>query len=220
MRMGVDATRLLAECGQAPFANRDRHMHEVRFRFHNVRGMRADGVARGAYLRAVRAACDILVLAETNCRGSDEMAWGQEWPAGYAPLWASDSRGRKCRGMAVLVSKSLPQADPTLAYADPEGRGIAVWVTIYGYRTLVIGTHADNTDDSSQAAFYSRIMQALPPVPDGTDVVWLGDMNNVEDRSMDYQRPRSCGERHSDLADCPDNFPCPLAHIGHRYTLQ
>lgn len=49
MRMGVDVTRMLAECGQCPFANRRRYMQEVTFRFHNVQGMRSARAGREAY---------------------------------------------------------------------------------------------------------------------------------------------------------------------------
>ena len=83
--------------------------------------------------------------------------------------------------MAVLVSKRLPQAEPRLACKDPEGRYMAVWVSVFGRKTLVVGTHADNESDADQEAFYARVRAALPPHGDA-DVVWLGDMNNVEVR--------------------------------------
>ena len=190
MRMGIDATRLLAECGQAPFANRRRYMQEVRYRFHNVHGMRSDGAARGAYLRAARDVCDVLVLAETNCPGDEdtERIWGREWPEGYTPVWASDKGARLARGMAVMVSKRLPQAAPHVACADPEGRYLAVWLTVFGRRTLLVGVHADNDTDADQAAFYQRVERALPSVGSDTDVIWMGDMNNVEVRALDYTR--------------------------------
>ena len=64
MRVGIDAMRLLAECGQFPCANRrgQRYMQEVRFRFHNVCGMCSDP-AREAYPRTGGDVCDVLVLA-------------------------------------------------------------------------------------------------------------------------------------------------------------
>ena len=190
MRLGIDATRLLAECGQFPYANKreQRYMQEVRFRFHNVCGMRSDRLAREAYLRAGGDVCDVLVLAETNCVGGEqvERQWSRAWPNGFEALWASDTQGRVARGMAVFVSKRLPQAEPRLALADPEGRFIAIWLTIFGRRTLLIGSHADNASDSDQAAFYHRLRAGLPIPPADTDVIWLGDMNNVEDRGVDY----------------------------------
>ena len=190
MRMGIDATRLLAECGQFPYANKrgQRYMQEVRFRFHNVCGMRSDRSAREAYLRAGGDVCDVLVLAETNCVGGEqvERQWGRAWPNGYEALWASDTQGRVARGMAVFISKRLPQADPRLALTDPEGRFIAIWLTIFGRRTLIVGSHADNASDADQAAFYERLRAGLPTPPADTDVIWLGDMNNVEDRGVDY----------------------------------
>ena len=95
MRMGIDATRLLAECGQFPYANKrgQRYMQEVRFRFHNVCGMRSDRSAREAYLRAGGDACDLLVLAETNCVGGEqvERQWSRAWLNGYEALWARAS---------------------------------------------------------------------------------------------------------------------------------
>ena len=190
MRLGIEATRLLAECGQFPYANKrgQRYMQEVRFRFHNVCGMRSDRLAREAYLRAGGDVCDVLVLAETNCVGGEqvERQWSRAWPNGYEALWASDTQGRVARGMAVFVSKRLPQAEPRLALADPEGRFIAIWLTIFGRRTLLIGSHADNASDSDQAAFYHRLRAGVPIPPADTDVIWLGDMNNVEDRGVDY----------------------------------
>ena len=190
MRMGVDVTRMLAECGQCPFANRRRYMQEVTFRFHNVQGMRSERTGREAYLRAACDMCDVLVLAETNCPCdvAVQREWGQSWVHGYEPVWASDGEGRVGRGMAVFVSKRLPQAAPRLVCADPLGRFVAVNVTVFGRATLVVGVHADNGDDAEQEAFYDRVRATLPPVVDGTDVIWLGDMNNVEGRALDYTR--------------------------------
>ena len=138
-------------------------MQEVRFRFHNVRGMRSDARAREAYLRSARSTCDVLVLAETNSRPSDEATWCREWPEGYQASWASDGSCRLARGMAVFVSKRLPQADPRLACADPHGRYIAVWVTIFGRRTLVVGTHADNDSDADQRKRSTSVWRLLSP---------------------------------------------------------
>ena len=39
-------------------------MQEVRYRFHNVNGMRSDKEAREAYLRGACDVCDVLVLAD------------------------------------------------------------------------------------------------------------------------------------------------------------
>ena len=96
MRVGIDAMRLLAECGQFPYANRrgQRYMQEVRFRFHNVCGMRSDRpAAREACLRAGGDVCDVLVLAETNCLGGEqvERQWSRAWLNGYEALWARAS---------------------------------------------------------------------------------------------------------------------------------
>ena len=125
MRMGTDATQMLAECGQFPYANKrgQRYMQEVRFRFHNVCGMRSDRSAREAYLRAGGDVCDVLVLAETNCVGGEqvERQWGRAWPNGYEALWASDTQGRVARGMWLcsFQSASLKQ---THAWHSPTPR--------------------------------------------------------------------------------------------------
>ena len=104
-----------------------------------MRGMRTDEHAREAYLRAARDVCDVLVLAETNCPGGEnvERVWGRAWPEGYEPIWASDSEGRVGRGMAVLVSKRLPQAAPQVVLRDPAGRFVAVRMIINGRQTLL-----------------------------------------------------------------------------------
>ena len=66
-------------------------MQEVRFRFHNVYGVRSDRpAAREAYLRAGGDVCDLLVLAETNCVGGSgeqaERQWSRAWLNGYETL--------------------------------------------------------------------------------------------------------------------------------------
>jgi len=76
-----------------PCANRrgQRYMQEVRFRFHNVCGVRSDRpAAREAYPRAGGDVCDLLVLAETNCVGvggeQAERQWSRAWLNGYETL--------------------------------------------------------------------------------------------------------------------------------------
>ena len=195
MCVGCTVKQLRFACGQNPEANIARHQLEVRYRFHNVRGLRKRAVGendtfRAAYLQSARTLCEVLVLAETNCPDAGaEREWGHDWKSGYDPIWASDEKGRVARGMVVMVSKSLPQANPTVACRDPEGRFIAVWLTIHGRRTLLVGTHADNDSDQEQRAFFTRVAGALPPVDASReDVIWLGDHNNTVERTIDYHR--------------------------------
>ena len=197
MRIGCTVKELRFACGQNPEANitKTRHQLEVRYRFHNVRGLRKRATGendsfRAAYLRSARTLCEVLVLAETNCPDADsEHEWGQEWKSGYNPIWASDEKGRVARGIVIMISKALPQANPTVACRDPEGRYLAIWLTVHGRRTLLVGTHADNDSDAEQRAFFERVAAALPQVDTSQeDVIWLGDHNNTEDRAVDYHR--------------------------------
>ena len=131
--------RMIAAGGRNPEGNPARYVNTVRYRFHNVRGL-SDWAFRGNYLDRANATSDVLVLAETNCPGgSEERAWARDWKQGVA-FWANDAAGRRCRGMAVMLSKRLPGVTSARrVIADDGGRFVGVRLHLYGRDTLVLG---------------------------------------------------------------------------------
>ena len=63
------------------------HFGDVRYRFHNVRGL-SERAFRQYYLGRARATCDVLALAKTNCPSEEEAAvWGRDWRASAGGFW-------------------------------------------------------------------------------------------------------------------------------------
>ena len=141
---------------------RSAYINDVRYRFHNVHGLR-DRAFRTYYLRRARETCEILALAETNCSSEAEgTEWGRDWPKSAAQFWvptptsappsdpttqphpAGPSHGNTARGMALLFADSLGDVHATEIWRDPQGRGLAVRACIHQQRTIIVAFHADN----------------------------------------------------------------------------
>ena len=166
------------------------HVNDVRFRFHNVHGLR-DKRFREYYLHKARASCEVLALAETNCYSEEEGAqWSREWMGTAGCFWApspppvDEHSGGTCRGMAILFARSLGEIHAKVVWKDVGGRGLAVQACIHGRPTIIIATHADCDSDSAQVESYQRACEGVPFKP-GHDYVWMLDANNIVDVGLD-----------------------------------
>ena len=189
---------------------RKRCQHEVCFRLHNVCGWR-DDIFRKSYLRYTRA--DILAILETNCCSTEEEAtWAGDWP-GQA-FWASQHRDPDSqplgshRGVAIFVRLGGEFGRGKVIARDPEGRYLAVHLTIHHRPTLIVAFHADCGTD--QAESYARAQAAITIPPGTLDVHLLADTNN-RPSALDYCRMNAFNPL--DSQDMPTSPPHHLAAL-------
>ena len=159
---------------------------QVSFRLHNVCGLRDDAF-RKSYLR--HATCDVLACLETNCATvEEEVAWATDW-AGQA-FWASQYRDPTSqslashRGVAIFLHGSHLSTGRVIA-RDPDGRYLAVYVTIHSRPSLIIAVHTDC--GASQAISLQRVLDAIALPPGPLDVHLMIDTNN-HSSPLDYHR--------------------------------
>ena len=172
-------------CGpRTPFAQtKPKHpslhslQRQVRYRLHNVCGLR-DDTFRRAYFRHARVDC--LCLLETNCcTAAKELDWAAEW--GGLAFWASHYRDPSSqhagshRGVAILLRGDM-FTDVSVIARDPRGRFLAISLNVYSRPTLLIAGHADC--GSPQTAYFTDLAAALPTPSPTYDVHLLLDTNN------------------------------------------
>jgi hypothetical protein len=175
--------------------HRDAHVNDVRFRFHNVQGLR-DPRFRAYYLRRASTTCEILALAETNCLSESEGKWwSRDWLGNAGCFWApapSPPQGRNantCRGMAILFSSNLGDVKASELWRDPEGRGLAVKACIHGHNTVIIAFHADCSSEEAQEISYHKLRRHVPMLPHH-HYIWMLDANNVVNLRLDAKTVR------------------------------
>ena len=129
IRVGIDAMRLLAECGQSPNAN-------WRGQRYTCKRCGSDSImcAVCVRIRRVRRTPVLVGMCATCSFSLDELRrWGvgsrlsyhelgmaeRGYEARPSELGLQTTQGRVARGMAVFVSKRLPQADPPHAWYSP-----------------------------------------------------------------------------------------------------
>ena len=161
---------------------------QVSFRLHNVCGFR-DDTFRKSYLR--HATCDVLACLETNCASAEEeVTWAKDWHG--QSFWASQYRDPSSqslsshRGVAIFLHGNHCSTGRVTA-RDPDGRFLAVYVSIYSRPSLIIAIHTDC--GSGQAASLERALDAITATkPAGSlDIHLMIDTNNHTD-PLDYHR--------------------------------
>ena len=169
------------------------HVNDVRYRFHNVQGLR-DSRFRKFYLHRARSTCEILALAETNCYSDEEgVRWAKDWLGNAGSFWAPSpppregQSGGTCRGMAILFASSLGAIHARELWRDSQGRGLAVKAKIHGHDTVIVAFHADCHTQAGQAASYESL-RAHVPILKNHHYIWMLDANNVVNLTKDAKR--------------------------------
>ena len=158
---------------------------ELTFRTNNVCGWR-DETYRKSYLR--HASPDILAILETNCCYADEEAdWATDWDG--QSFWASQYRDPNLqslsshRGVVLLLRPSPAFGKGKVIARDPNGRYLAIHVTIHRRPSLIIALHADC--GTSQADSFARVSAAITIPPGTLDIHLLTDTNCISS-PLDY----------------------------------
>ena len=201
--------------------HRDAHVNDVRFRFHNVQGLR-DSRFRSYYLRRARTTCEILALAETNCLSESEGKWwSRDWLGNAGCFWTpapSPPQGQHantCRGMAILFSSTLGDIKASELWRDPEGRGLAVKACIHGHDTVIIAFHADCSSEEAQATSYHKLRQHVPMLPHH-HYIWMLDANNVVNLRLDAKTSSNEPVRRNNVSGINAMNHCSAAWGGLR----
>ena len=160
---------------------------QLTFRLHNVCGLR-DASFRKSYFR--HACSDVTALLETNCASpAEESDWAADWPG--LIFWASQHRDAtqdslaSHRGVCIMLRAGGPFANARVVAADPDGRYLAVSVSIFSRATLLIAAHADC--GAPQSDFYARLRASITVPPGTLDTFLLIDANN-RPSDLDYTR--------------------------------
>ena len=101
---------------------------------------------------------DIFFLQETHMRNNDQAQLRCPW---VAEVFHS-SFNSKARGVAILISKSVPFTQ-TKIISDKDGRYLIILGTIYQVPVLLVKVYAPNFDNPS---FLNTLFKKLPSLKD------------------------------------------------------
>ena len=140
---------------------------------------------------------------------------GARWEAGnsdaripYHTIWATPQQSGPGAGIALFIDKSLGDmphdpdssigeatAPSDILYRHPNGKALAVRLTVHNTSILLITVHAPHSV-GEQKDFFDLLRSEIPAPAAGEHVILQGDFNLVETPAIDilppsYSSPRA-----------------------------
>lgn len=166
----------------------------VRFVSWNIKGLGGAIKRCRVFSHLKRLKPDIVFLQETHMRNKDQVRLKCPW---VAEVFHS-SFNSKARGVAILISKSVPFT-LTNTISDKDGRYLIVSGTLFRVPVLLVNVYAPNFDNP---CFMNKLFEKLPSLSD-CFLIFGGDMNCAIDPQLDRSKP---GPTRSGMAKALHNF--------------
>lgn len=148
----------------------------ARFVSWNIKGLGSAVKRSKVFSHLKRLKPDIVFLQETHMRNNDQTRLRCPW---VAEVFHS-SFNSKARGVAILISKSVPFTQ-TKIISDKDGRYLIILGTIYQVPVLLVNVYAQIL---IILVFLNNLFKKLPSLND-VFLVFGGDMNCVVNSQLD-----------------------------------
>ena len=172
--------------------------------YHNTNSLGAPGAGKG-YLRDVAlTTSDVHAISETSWDEAQIKVLTGAMKAGGHRLWAVAAKTRSTvkSGTAILARSTIsPREGDGLLWGKPDGKALAVALTIQDQPVVLLAAHLPHTDPE-RIAFLNEVADeveraatAHSQTPEGAPwatalYLWAGDLNLTCHRTLDNETPK------------------------------
>jgi exonuclease III len=172
--------------------------------YHNANGLGAPGAGKG-YLRDVAlVTSDIHALSETSWDEAQVKVLTEAMQNGGHRLWANTAKTRSVAksGTAILARSTIaPCKGDGELWSKPDGKALAVALTVQGQPIVLLAAHLPHTDpervsflrevaDGLEAAVAAHVLTADGAPWSRALYLWAGDLNLTCHPTLDNETPK------------------------------
>ena len=172
--------------------------------YHNANGLGAPGAGKG-YLRDVAlATSDIHMLSETSWDEAQVKVLKETMRNGGHRLWANTAKTRSVAksGTAILARSTIePCKGDGELWSKPDGKALAVALTVQGQPIVLLAAHLPHTDlervtflrevaDGVETAVAAHVLTPEGAPWNSALYLWAGDLNLTCHPTLDNETPR------------------------------